>query len=46
MLRHFLPAIALSMCVCYKLLKLKKRRIWDHFREKGPNTCYFKISIF
>ena len=20
--------------------------IWDHFCEKGPNGCFFKISIF
>ena len=20
--------------------------IWDHFREQGPNTCFFKISIY
>ena len=20
--------------------------IWDCFREKGPNACFFKISIF
>ena len=19
---------------------------WDHFREKGPNACFFKISFF